>query len=954
MHIKSSSLFLLLFATFYSFSSFVDAQIVSITPRFPKITDSLTIIYDATKGSAGLKDCTAIYIHSGVVLGSATNTAWSNVPTVWGSANPKWKMENLGNNKFLIKYKPINFYNILATANVFRLGFVFRNRTGSAEGKTETAGNIYSPIYKAGQQAVSFIEPGTKSMTINLNETLNYVGAASFSGPLKIFQNGVEINQVLNDTVISGTVSTNSGGTKKIVLRSVSNPTLADSFTVRINQATQIEALPVGVEDGINVQSPTSVILCLRAPGKTLAYVIGDFDNWEFTDRGQMKKTPDGKFWWKQIDNLDPAKTYAYQYFVDGKITIADPYSKTILDPNNDSFISALAFPGLKPYPTGKTNGNVSILKTVEESFQWSITNFEKPAKKDLVIYELLLRDFGNLKTYKNLSDSLNYFKLLGINCIKLMPVMEFEGNLSWGYNPSHHYALDKFYGTELAFKSFIDKAHSMGIAVVLDIALNHCFGQSPLAQLYWNSSLNQPSADNPWLNQTTKHPFNVGYDMNHESADTRYYVDRVMKHWLQDYKVDGFRWDLSKGFTQKNSCTTRNCDTGGETSNWGNYDATRIAIWKGLYDDMQSYAPGSYSILEHFAENSEETELSNYGHMFWGNLNNSYKEATKGMFANSDFTWGYFKQRGWINPHLITYMESHDEERLMYASVKEGNITQAAQGYSVRDTATALDRVKLSSCFFYTIPGPKMLWQFGELGYGYSINTCGNGTIGNCRTDSKPIKWNYFSEPRRRSLFKVTQALIALKRFEPVFSSGQIIYNIGGVARKRIILTHTSRNAVVLGNFDVVAGNVIPNFQNTGMWYEFFTGDSLSVASTSALINLRPGEYRIYSNVKWKTPDEYINLLSTSESISKMERARIIPNPAADFCEIQLPYLLDGKVEILIYDIAGKIALQAETIAGGGSISLDLRSQNLKNGLYSCQIIAGKKYFNASFMINK
>ncbi len=923
-----------------------EAQIVSFTPRFPKITDSLTLVYDATKGNAGLKDCTAIYIHSGVILGGPNATAWSNVPMTWGSPNLKWRLNNLGNNKFGFKFKPTNFYNIPSNTTVYRFGFVFRNRTGSITGKTESGGDIFTPVYQPGQQAVAFIEPGTKSFLANVGDVINYTGASNFQGDLKIFVNGAEINQALNDTTISGQVPTSTGGTKKVVIRSVSNPLLADSFQVRINQPTQIQALPAGVEDGINIISPTSVIFCLRAPGKSVVYVKGEFENWELTDAGQMKKTPDGKFWWTQINNLDPALSYGYQYFVDGQITIADPYSNIILDPNNDPFINSTIYPGLKPYPTGKTTGNVSVFKTVETPFQWTNTNFVRPEKKDLVVYELLVRDFAVLKTYKMLADTLGYLKSLGINCIQLMPIMEFEGNLSWGYNPSHHYAIDKFYGSATAFKTFVDKAHSMGMSVVLDIALNHCFGQSPLAQLYWNSTLNRPAANSPWLNEVAKHDFNVGNDFNHESPDTRYYVDRVMKHWLQEYKIDGFRWDLSKGFTQKNTL--------GNTNNWGLRDPARIAIWKILYDDMQSYSPGSYSILEHFAENSEEIELSNYGHMLWGNLNYSYIEASKGIVGNSNLSSGYYKFRGWTNPHLITYMESHDEERLMYRNITEGNNSQAAFGYNVRDTTTGLDRIKLASCFFYTIPGPKMIWQFGELGYGFSINYCQNGTISDqCRTDSKPIRWNYNKEPRRRSLFRVTQALIALKRFEPVFSTDDASLNVGGIARKSIKLTHPSRNVVVVGNFGVVTGNSVPNFQSTGKWYEFFTGDSITVNATNEPISLLAGEYRIYSNVRWNTPDYYINLLSNEKSISKVEKAKIFPNPASGYFEIQLPFLTDGAAEITIFDISEKQVLNRISESGGGSIFVDLKGLNLKNGLYSTRIISGKKVFSCPLLIS-
>jgi 1,4-alpha-glucan branching enzyme len=270
-------------------------------------------------------------------------------------------------------------------------------------------------------------------------------------------------------------------------------------------------------------------------------------------------------------------------------------------------------------------------------------------------------------KTGKPVKDSISYLKKLGINAIEVMPFNEFEGNNSWGYNPDFFFAPDKMYGTETALRQFIDECHKQGIAVIMDIAMNHAYGLSPTVQMYFNGTTNQPAANNPWHNVTPKHPYNVGYDFNHESDATKNLVSRVIEHWLTNYKIDGFRWDLSKGFTQTNTCTTGNCSSDAEVNNWSNYDASRVTIWKRYYDTMQVKAPGSYCILEHFAANQEEIELSNYGMLLWGNLNHNYNEATMGYIPNSNFQYGIYTNRSWSQPHLITYQESHDEERLMY-----------------------------------------------------------------------------------------------------------------------------------------------------------------------------------------------------------------------------------------------------------------------------------------------
>ena len=239
----------------------------------------------------------------------------------------------------------------------------------------------------------------------------------------------------------------------------------------------------------------------------------------------------------------------------------------------------SVTYPNLKPYPAGKTNQPVSMIQTAQTPYAWQITNFQKPAKTDLVTYELLLRDFLSTHSYKTLHDTLNYLKTLGMNAIELMPINEFEGNESWGYNPTFHFAPDKYYGPKNNLKKFIDKAHEKGFAVILDVVLNHAFGQSPLVRLYWDGANNRPAANSPWFNPVPKHDYNVGYDFNHESQATKDYVDRVTKFWMTEYKVDGFRFDLSKGFTQVNSF--------GNINLWGHYDQSnqyseRIAdkIW--------------------------------------------------------------------------------------------------------------------------------------------------------------------------------------------------------------------------------------------------------------------------------------------------------------------------------------------------------------------------------------
>ena len=434
--------------------------------------------------------------------------------------------------------------------------------------------------------------------------------------------------------------------------------------------------MPTGIKDGINYETdPTAVTLVLYAPGKTTISVLGDFNNWTETLIHQMNRTPDGKYFWLRITGLTSGQEYAYQYLIDGTLKVADYNAEKVLDPWNDQYIPTTTYPSLKPYPIGLTTGIVSVFQTNKTPYTWQYT-LTRPNKKNLMIYEMLVRDFVSNKNYQTIKDSIQYLKNLGVNTIELMPVMEFEGNNSWGYNPAFFFAPDKYYGTETALKQLIDECHKNGIAVVLDIAMNHAFGSCPMVQMYWDGVNNKPSTSNPWFNPDAKHPFNVGYDFNHESQATKDFVDRVVTHWLANYNVDGFRWDLSKGFTQTNSGT--------DVGLWGNYDASRVAIWKRIYNKMQAVSPNSYCILEHFAADNEEIELSTYGMLLWGNSNYNFNQASMGYSTDWDFSRAIHTNRSWTTPHLITYAESHDEERLMYKNINNGNVNGS---YNIKDT---------------------------------------------------------------------------------------------------------------------------------------------------------------------------------------------------------------------------------------------------------------------------
>lgn len=932
------------------------SQLLSWAPQFPTDTSSgqnFTITVDATKGNQGLLNYSAtsdVYVHIGVITNlSAGPSDWKYVPFQWGTTPSQGQCTYIGNNKwtYTINGSLRSFFNITnSSETILKIAILFRSGDGSKAQRNTDGSDMYLPVYDNNFVAVRFTTPPfqptfipqPEPVSISVGDNINISAGANKTATMNLYMNGSLIQSTPNTTSLSANpVITSSGNQLFIVEGNDGSSVKTDTLQFFASPGVAIVPLPAGVRDGINYETDnTAVTLVLYAPFKKRVSVIGEFpgSNWVEQSQYQMNKTPDGNYWWLRITGLTPGTEYAFQYLVDGSLKIADPYTEKVLDPYNDGSIPASTYPNLKPYPTGKTTGIVSILQTGTAPYNWQVTNFNRPDKRNLIIYELLVRDFVGNHDWNTMRDTLNYLKKLGVNAIEIMPFNEFEGNLSWGYNPDFYFAPDKYYGPANTLKTFIDSCHKKGMAVIMDIALNHSFGLSPMVQLYWDTARNRPAANNPWFNPVPKHAFNVGYDMNHESMATRYFVSRVVEHWLVDYKIDGFRFDLSKGFTQKQTCDSNgnNCNV----SAWSAYDAGRIAIWKRYYDTLQLKSPGSYAILEHFADNSEELELSNYGMMLWGNMSYNYQQASMGYSNDWNFEGGIFTKRGWTNPYLVTYMESHDEERMMYKNLQFGN---SSGSYTVKDLNTALRRIEMSGAFLFTIPGPKMFWEFGELGYDFPINYCQDGTINdNCRTDPKPIHWDYLQNIQRQRLHDVFSSLIGL-RFHPLykdgFTSNRINWDLSGPVKYFKITTDTS-NLLVVGNFDVTSQTSSISFQNAGTWYDYLNGTTINATGAAQSITLQPGEYHVYLN-RNVTNAVVTAAGNTTPSVDNFS-ATVYPNPFSTDPVIDLHTSESGKVNVELFNMQGqKInnVFSGFLVKGQHTISLKRSVNRLPGGSY-------------------
>ncbi|WP_044402126.1 alpha-amylase family glycosyl hydrolase [Lacinutrix sp. Hel_I_90] len=939
------------------FVSLLSAQI-SISPDPFQVDASITITVDINSGASNcnsLSNPTKVYMHSGI--GDNTNAFGFSVVGNYGQDDGVGQMTNNGNGIYSITIVPETYYSLTATqaADATKLGMVIRNEDGSQELKASGCSDF---IFNVGVFQATVTNPTATTTILNSGEDLiinanNTNGLADYS----LKANGAVINSNTNVSTYAYTDANITENKNYALEITQSGTTITKTFSVLVNPGVIVQQIPANLVNGINYDAsdPTKVVLVLDAPLKDFIYVAGSFNNWNPDSSYSMKKdaTAGSTKFWLELTGLTAGQIETFQYWVVDQtpaanspmmVKTADPYSTLVLSPFDDPFIPANTYPNLPAYPAGQER-EVTVLQTGQADYQWQVTNFQKPKKEDLIIYEVLVRDFDGDRNFQDLIDKIDYFKNLNVNAIQLMPVMEFEGNESWGYNTSYHMALDKFYGTEAKLKEFVDVCHQNGIAVILDVALNHAFGRNPMVRMWMddpdNDGWGEPSSENPYFNQVATHSYSVGSDFNHSNAITKAYVKQVVAHWVNAFKIDGFRWDLTKGFTQNCTASDENCTNV--------YQADRVAVLKEYADYSWSLDAQHYVIFEHLGGNQEEKEWADYrvsgqadgiskGIMLWGKMTGSYAELSKGYAAQGDISGVGHNSRNFNAKRLIGYAESHDEERIMYTTQTEGNT--AVQNATL--LPSALLRASTVAATLITVPGPKMIWHFGALGMNNSIFTCSDGSVnlpgggnGDCKLDTKPQpQWtqNWLADANRSQVYNDYARINALKINEPVFEGDYEILPDGNNIRQRIYVwddtlpAATLKNVVVLANFSVANLSIVPNFPYTGRWYDLMdpTGNTfVDVTNTSDPINVSAGQFKMYGNAQPQT-------LSTTAFASN-DNVALYPNPA------QTAFSINKDVKKLsIYDVSGKLI---KTFKGNFTKASAFNIENISKGLYLVQI---------------
>lgn len=840
----------ILLLIFLSVNTLAFAQ-VTISPAAFEVGTEITITIDANSTATdcnGFNNPSKVYLHSGI---GPDSNPWTSVVGNWGQDDGVGEMTSNGDGTWSITFTPENYYSLTTEQHnaATVMGMVFRNESGSQEFKDNGCSDFFFDI---GTYQLTLNSPSQNTTIVNAGINFTISATTTLNSSFTLTTNSSVIdNSVVDATDYSFSYVVNTTTNFELEATNGSD-TLSETFTLAVSPIVTEETVPAGLLDGINFDEndPTKATLVLYAPMKEFVHVIGDFNNWEIDDTYLMKKDSFQDRFWIELTGLTPNYDHLYQYLVEFDINIADPYSTLILDGyGNDDHINSTTFPNLPRYPSGQSHA-VTVLRTGEADYDWQVTDFQGPEKEDLIIYEILIRDFDELHSFDAVKNRLDYLEELGVNAIELMPVNEFDGNESWGYNPSFHMALDKYYGTKDALKSLIDECHVRGIAVIIDVVYNHASGQHPYYRM-WNTDNGgtggQASVDSPFFNATATHSYSVFNDFNHQQQATKDYVNRTVTYWIEEFKIDGMRWDLTKGFTQNCTSSDESCTNSTQTD--------RIEVLQGYADNQWVSDEDFYVIFEHLGGINEEEQWANYridedkGILLWNKMTEPYNEATMGYHTGGDsnFSNVSYSSKGFDHPSAISYMESHDEERLMYKNLQFGN---SEGSYDVTDESIALSRIQTAGAFFFTVPGPKMIWQFGELGYDISIDENG-------RTGNKPILWEYMDEPHRYAIYETWSDLIKLKLEEPIFKTSDFSMALSAsTGLKTIHLTDGTATGdaiqyvTIIGNFGLTEQEINPNFQETGTWYNLLNNNQpKEVTNITDPINLQPGEFIIFAD---------------------------------------------------------------------------------------------------------
>ncbi|MBW4468906.1 MAG: alpha amylase C-terminal domain-containing protein [Stenomitos rutilans HA7619-LM2] len=546
----------------------------------------------------------------------------------------------------------------------------------------------------------------------------------------------------------------------------------------------------------------SAIEFSLFAPYNKEVALIGSFSEWEALP---MKKGKDGVF--KVSVDLDDG-VYQYKFRVRSKswffepdqwVDVTDPYA-TDVDGNSS-----------------EENGIVRIKggQRIVDTYVWQHDNKPLPADHELVIYELHVADFSGGEDdkkargqYKHVVDKLDYLCDLGINAIELMPIKEYPGSYSWGYNPRHFFAAETSYGSSRDLKKLIDACHARGIRIIMDGIYNHSESSCPLTQIdhdYWYH--HEPrDPDNNWGPE-----FNYEhYDENLETYPARRFSGDAVRYWVEEYHIDGIRFDAARQIA--------------------NYD---FMHWVVQEAKQAAGAKPFYAIAEHIPETPSITNVDGPMDGCW---HDSFYHCILEHICGDTFDLERLKdvldskRQGFMGAtNVVNYLTNHDHNHVMAELGDRGILDDEA-----------FRRARLGADLLMTAVGVPLIWMGEEFGE-YKYKTI----------DQAKIDWTLLGGDLNQGLFEYYKGLIHLRKENHALYTENIEFFHENSEGK--VLAYTRWNdegsrVVVIANFSdqFLGGYTVTDFPADGTWHEWTGNYDVEAHDRSLAIDIGPFEAKV------------------------------------------------------------------------------------------------------------
>jgi len=502
--------------------------------------------------------------------------------------------------------------------------------------------------------------------------------------------------------------------------------------------------------------------------------LVGSFNGWN-ADADVLAQVADG--FWAVEKRLNPG-THYYQYLVDG-VKICDPYAREVLWPQGG--IS-------NPDPPQ------AVLKIGGTPYQWRSDGWQRPAFRDLIIYETHVADFTPEGTFAAMAAKLDYIKDLGVNAIEMMPVTEDTFDKEWGYQPTYFFAVNHDYGTADDLKRLIDEAHTRRLAVILDIVLAHTSPAHSFNKLY-------KFEESPWYGRGIGGTNEFGLPtFDHHKEPVRAFCRDVQAYWFKEFQADGIRYDYAINIGID-----------------GQYGMPYLG------KEARTVRSDAYLIGEYVPEDPKAVGLTEFNANWHGRFSYAMKAFLLQKEMNK-YDWNQFDEAVRVfDParegysaasHMVNYVESHDEFRLLY-ELRTAGIERTDARY----------RASLAGTLLMTAPGVPMLYhgqEFGEIAH-------------LSRNERVPLRWELLSTLGGKGLFSHYLKVIALRNQHPGLRAEGYALVAVHKDEKWVVFRRWNEEGdeiLVAANVSEHPHNVTIPFPRKGAWHDVIRDVRVEVAN--------------------------------------------------------------------------------------------------------------------------